>query len=65
MSTRRVGLLVTLCVGQIVACAALGITAATPVGHDAHLTRVYVVALLVSGILGAGAYGKVPLSSCS
>jgi uncharacterized membrane protein len=37
VSTRRVGLLVTMCVGQLVACAALAITAATPAGDGVHL----------------------------
>jgi drug/metabolite transporter (DMT)-like permease len=56
VSTRRVGLLVTMCVGLIVGCTLLGITAATPAVDGVHLTWGDVGALVVSGILGAGSY---------
>jgi drug/metabolite transporter (DMT)-like permease len=56
VSTRRVGLLVTMCVGLIVGCAVLGITAATPAVDGVHLAWGDVGALVVSGILGAGSY---------
>jgi drug/metabolite transporter (DMT)-like permease len=56
VSTRRVGLLVTMCVGQLVAGAALGITAATLAGDGVHLAWGDVGALVVSGVLGAGSY---------
>jgi drug/metabolite transporter (DMT)-like permease len=55
-STRRVGLLVTMCVGLIVGCTVLGITAATPAVDGVHLAWGDVGALVVSGILGAGSY---------
>jgi drug/metabolite transporter (DMT)-like permease len=56
VSTRRVGLLVTMCVGLIVGCTVLGITAATPAVDGVHLAWGDVGALVVSGILGAGSY---------
>jgi drug/metabolite transporter (DMT)-like permease len=56
VSTRRVGLLVTMCVGLIVGCTVLGITAATLAVDGVHLTWGDVGALVVSGILGAGSY---------
>jgi len=56
MSTRRVGLLVTMCAGQVAACAVLGITAVTLAGQGVHLARGDVAALAVVGILGAASY---------
>ncbi len=56
VSTRRVGVLVTMCVMLLVGCAVLAITAATPAVSGAHLTRGDVGILVLSGVLGAGSY---------
>ncbi len=56
VSTRRVGVLVTMCVMLVVGCAVLAITAATPAVSAVHLTRGDVGLLVLSGVLGAGSY---------
>jgi drug/metabolite transporter (DMT)-like permease len=56
VSTRRVGVLVTMCVMLVTGCAVLAITAATPAVSGVHLTRGDVAILVLSGVLGAGSY---------
>jgi drug/metabolite transporter (DMT)-like permease len=56
MSTRRVGLLLTMCTSLLVGCAILAVTAATPVVTGIHLSGGDAVALAVSGVLGAASY---------
>ncbi len=56
VSTRRVGLLLTMCIGQVVTLAVLGIAAATMRGSGLHLPWADLAALVLSGILGAAAY---------
>jgi uncharacterized membrane protein len=56
VSTRRVGLLLTMCTSQVVTLAVLGIAAASMRGSDLHLPVSDVAALVLSGILGAAAY---------
>jgi drug/metabolite transporter (DMT)-like permease len=56
MSTRRVGLLLTMCTGLLVGCAVLGLTVATPAVTGVHVTKGDIVALVVSGVLGAASY---------
>ncbi len=56
VSTRRVGLLLTMCIGQVVTLAVLGIAAATMRGSGPHLPWADLAALVASGILGAAAY---------
>ena len=56
MSTRRVGLLLTMCTSLLVGCAILAVTAATPVVTGVHLSGGDAVALAVSGVLGAASY---------
>ena len=56
VSTRRVGLLLTMCISQVVTLAVLGIAAATIGGSGLHLPSGDLAALVLSGILGAAAY---------
>lgn len=56
VSTRRVGLLLTMCIGQVVTIAVLGIAAATMPGSELHLPSADLAALVLSGILGAASY---------
>lgn len=56
VSTRRVGLLLTMCIGQVVTLAVLGIAAATMRDSGLHLPWADLAALVLSGILGAAAY---------
>jgi uncharacterized membrane protein len=56
VSTRRVGLLLTMCIGQVVTLAVLGIVAATMRGSGLHLPSADLAALVLSGILGAASY---------
>jgi len=55
VSTRRVGLLLTMCAGQVVTLAVLGIVGARMSG-TVHLRWADLAALVLSGILGAAAY---------
>lgn len=55
VSTRRVGLLLTMCTGQVVTLAVLGIVAARMTG-PVHLGPADLAALVLSGILGAASY---------
>ena len=56
VSTRRAGLLLTMCTGQVVTLAVLGIAAATMRGSGLHLPWDDLAALVLSGILGAASY---------
>jgi uncharacterized membrane protein len=56
VSTRRVGLLLTMCTGQVVTLAVLGIVAARMGSGGGHLARADLAALVLSGILGAASY---------
>jgi drug/metabolite transporter (DMT)-like permease len=56
MSTRRVGLLLTMCTSLLVGCAILAVAVATPAVTGVHVTKGDVVALVVSGVLGAASY---------
>ncbi len=56
VSTRRVGLLLTMCTGQVVTLAVLGIVAARTGSGGIHLPRADLAALVLSGILGAASY---------
>ena len=56
VSTRRVGLLLTMCTGQVVTLAVLGIVAARMGSGGIHLPRADLAALVLSGILGAASY---------
>lgn len=56
VSTRRVGLLLTMCTGQVVTLAVLGIVAARMGSGGVHLPRADLAALVLSGILGAASY---------
>jgi drug/metabolite transporter (DMT)-like permease len=55
VSTRRVGLLLTMCTGQVVTLAVLGIVAAR-MSSPVHLPATDLAALVLSGILGAVSY---------
>lgn len=55
VSTRRAGLLLTMCTGQVAALAVLGIVAARMTG-GMHLAWAGLAALVLSGILGAASY---------
>lgn len=55
VSTRRVGLLLTMCTGQVVTLAVLGIVAAR-MSEPVHLGSADLAALVLSGILGAASY---------
>jgi len=56
VSTRRAGLLLTMCISQVVTLAVLGIAAATIGSSGLHLPSGDLAALVLSGILGAAAY---------
>ena len=56
VSTRRVGLLLTMCTSQVVTLAVLGIAAATMRGSGLHLPSGDLAALVLSGVLGAASY---------
>jgi len=56
VSTRRVGLLLTMCTSQVVTLAVLGIAGASIGGSGLHLPVSDVAALMLSGILGAASY---------
>lgn len=56
VSTRRVGLLVTMCIAQLVTIVILGIAGAVLAGEGAHLVWGDLAALGLSGVLGAAAY---------
>jgi drug/metabolite transporter (DMT)-like permease len=55
VSTRRVGLLLTMCTGQVVTLAVFGIVGASMSGA-VHLGWADLAALVLSGILGAASY---------
>jgi drug/metabolite transporter (DMT)-like permease len=55
VSTRRVGLLLTICAGQVVTLAVLGIVAAR-MSAPVHMGSADLAALVLSGILGAVSY---------
>ena len=56
VSTRRVGLLLTMCTSQVVTLVVLGIAGASIGGSGLHLPVSDVAALMLSGILGAASY---------
>jgi drug/metabolite transporter (DMT)-like permease len=56
VSTRRVGLLLTMCTGQVVTLVVLGFVAATLRSDNVHLSWGELAALVLSGILGAASY---------
>ena len=56
VSTRRVGLLLTMCTGQVVTLAVLGIVAAGMDSSGVHLGWADLATLVLSGILGAASY---------
>jgi uncharacterized membrane protein len=56
VSTRRVGLLLTMCTGQVVTLAVLGFVAVTLRSDNVHLSWGELAALVLSGILGAASY---------